>query len=88
MEVEASQESIQSALGYLAEQGVGVRFLKGEITIDDGTCIHCGACTAVCNSGALTMSAPDWDLVFQPERCVACDLCVKACPLGIISVNF
>ena len=48
-------------------------------------CIHCGACTAVCNEGALFMKKEDWSLTFNKLLCTSCDACVKACPLRALS---
>ena len=50
-------------------------------------CIHCGSCTAVCFSGALTMSRATNEMVFNPEKCVVCELCLKACPLRLFSID-
>ncbi len=41
-------------------------------------CVSCGACTAVCKSGAHTLSGGKH--VFVRERCVACGQCVGVCP--------
>ncbi|HBG44235.1 MAG TPA: hypothetical protein DDX03_07020, partial [Firmicutes bacterium] len=33
---------------------------------------------------ALTLRRDDWSLVFAPEKCFACELCVKSCPVRAI----
>jgi ferredoxin len=88
MEVEAPRDALEKALEFLAEEGIGVRFMEKELRVDKEACVNCGACTAVCGSGALAIGAPEWELVFNAERCVACELCVEACPVRVISVNF
>ena len=55
-------------------------------------CVDCGACTAVCPTGALTISSPDWTLAYRPEACNRCGLCVEACPVraidrGLLSIS-
>ncbi len=40
------------------------------------------SCVAVCESKALT-SDPD-AVTFHAERCIGCDLCLLACPFGVI----
>lgn len=40
-------------------------------------CIHCGACVAKCPAGALKMC--DGKVIFEPEKCVACDTCIRTC---------
>jgi ferredoxin len=49
--------------------------------------VHCGACTAVCPSRALTMNGDKWTLTFDHSKCLICELCVKACPLKAMDVN-
>lgn len=50
-----------------------------------GLCLECGACSAVCPQGNISLSRID--LVYRPEvgdRCVQCGLCRKVCPgLGV-----
>ncbi len=48
-------------------------------------CVHCGACTAPCSAGALTVLPPLYHLAFAAEKCKGCRLCQKACPLRLIS---
>lgn len=43
-----------------------------------GVCSDCGACVAVCPSGALTKTGRK--VVHDPGLCVACDSCLAACP--------
>ncbi|MFW6181130.1 MAG: 4Fe-4S binding protein, partial [Spirochaetota bacterium] len=41
----------------------------------------CGACTAVCPSGALCISnRASMEVVFDQDRCIGCGLCIPACP--------
>ena len=43
-----SEEMIKKGLDFLVQQGVGVEAVSKEISLTDEDCIHCGACTAVC----------------------------------------
>jgi L-aspartate semialdehyde sulfurtransferase ferredoxin len=83
-----SEENIQAGIRYLQSQGIGVEPVSKEIVLDEGECIHCGSCTAVCQSRALSIGAPDWRLKFDKEQCIVCEMCVKACPMQIIKVSF
>jgi ferredoxin len=84
----STDEAIERGLDYLRAQGVLVEELGHEISIAQERCIDCGACTGVCLSGALTISAPDWKLKFAKENCTLCELCVDSCPTRAIEVVF
>src|SRR5690554_1186237 len=84
----SSQEMIEKGLDFLVKQGVGVEAVSREISLAEEECIHCGACTAVCQSGALRIDSETARLFFDKEQCIVCELCVPACPLGIIKVLF
>ena len=62
---------------------------SGSLLVDDrDRCIDCGNCALACFAQALTIGAPDWRLHFDPERCIACKLCLKSCPLGLFRNEF
>jgi ferredoxin len=88
LEVEADAEAIEKGLEYLRQHRVHVKPIVKKIQWLAEDCIHCGACTAVCASGALRISQQTWELEFDPEHCIACELCLKACPLRLMSVSF
>lgn len=76
------EDEINKAIGFMKGEGVGVRIFTDEIIHDRGRCVDCGACTAVCPSGALYMM--DDTLNFDAEKCVACEHCIGACPTRAI----
>lgn len=51
---------------------------RPQILYTENLCIHCGACAAVCPSGAQTMTAEGHR--FQAAACVGCLACTKVCP--------
>jgi ferredoxin len=55
--------------------------------IDQSLCIHCGACAAVCVSGALSddYGKPE---ITSPLQCTHCAECEETCPVGAITVPF
>lgn len=57
------------------------------LNIDKEKCVHCGACTAVCDKGALFMEKKAWTLAYNELLCTSCNVCVKACPLRAISAE-
>ncbi len=83
-----SMENIDKGIEYLRTQGVLIEPVSKEIVLNESECINCGSCTAVCQSKALTISAPEWKLQFDKEQCIVCEMCVKACPMQIIQVSF
>ena len=88
MEVEAEPDKLEQGLAFLKSHNVTIIPLNQQITVDQDRCIHCGACTAVCLSGALSLDRDNWQLVFDSEKCVMCRLCVSACPLRLIRAEF
>lgn len=88
VELEGDARRIKDGVRYLEDLGVGVELAITDIELDDGLCIDCGACTAVCLPGALRVGEPGWELELDKERCILCGLCVDACPLQLITVKF
>jgi len=88
IEVEnGSQEQVDAGLTFLEENGVHVELLRKEISWDHEECVACGACTAVCATGALSIDPETDELRFDERKCIVCELCVDACPLKIIKVS-
>jgi len=59
-----------------------------KVKIENNTCVHCGACTAVCNTRALSIDNKVWELNYDASQCNGCNTCLPACPLRIIqSIN-
>jgi ferredoxin len=88
VEVEGEEANIDKGMDFLRRENIRIKLMSQQIRLKDEECIHCGACTGVCFSGALKMDTDDWKLLFDPEKCVACELCVPACPLQLIHVGF
>ncbi|NLY74926.1 MAG: 4Fe-4S binding protein [Firmicutes bacterium] len=82
------EKRIQAGIDFLKKQGVIVEPVSKEIVFNEPECVHCGSCTAVCRSNALSIAPPEWKLKFDKELCIVCESCVTACPMGIIKVSF
>lgn len=88
LEVEAGEEKIAAGMKFLEGEGITIIPIDQHLKRRSEDCIHCGACTAVCFSGALSIDRETWEVVLDYDKCVVCGLCVTACPLSIISVEF
>lgn len=80
LEISGQKRDFKEGMKYLKEQGVKVQNASQEIKRDEARCTHCGACTAVCPTGALTIQRPEMLVVFNQKRCSVCELCITACP--------
>ena len=88
IEVDATERDLQRGLKFLKQEGIHVIPLNRKIKINKRECVHCGICTTVCFMDALVMDKKSGRLKFLAGKCLACELCVKACPLRIITIDF
>jgi len=88
LELRGTEEDYHRGIEYLMSKGIIVEPIEYDISRDEEVCVHCGACTAVCPTGALWVKRETMEVVFSPETCVACELCIKACPVRAMKVNF
>lgn len=56
-----------------------------KINIDKNSCVHCGACTAVCSTNALKIDKSKWIIRYNSSKCTNCGNCIVACPLRAIT---
>jgi ferredoxin len=80
LELSGSRKNFKDGVAYLRTEGVQVTNASQDIKRDNRKCIHCGACTAVCPTGALHIERPEMKVVFEHKQCSVCQLCVAACP--------
>lgn len=88
LELEGTQANIKKGIKYLSDHQVECAPLDKKIMLNMEKCIHCGNCTAVCFAGALTMHPKTWELQFNKDECIVCELCVNACPLNLFKIDF
>ena len=88
IEMIGNKENVGRAMDYLQDKQVEISPVVKTILFNESACIHCGACSSVCFPGALNMDPESRKLLFFPEKCVACELCIKACPLQLFQLNF
>lgn len=87
MEMTAPVKTLKEGMEYIRQHNVECEPIDKKIRYRMEECIHCGACSAVCFAGALTMDRHTAELRFDPEQCVVCELCLKSCPLKLFSID-
>lgn len=79
VQIEGDDPAVTKAFDYLKGQGVDLIFPAKNLIWDDKKCTDCGACVAQCLPRALTVG-DDMKLNFNSDKCIACELCIPACP--------
>lgn len=87
LEVSGSRKNFKEGVDYLKRQGVDVQNASREIKRNENKCTHCGSCTAVCPTGALSVKRPEMEVEFDQQKCSVCELCVTACPPRAMEVR-
>ncbi len=88
MELSGHRKNYQEGIRYLKSLGIKVESIGQDISRNDDVCFQCGACTAVCPTNALYIKRPEMEVIFDKERCSACELCILACPAQAMSASF
>lgn len=88
LELSGHRKNFQRGIRYLKSLGIKVESIGQDIKRDEDKCFHCGACTAVCPTGALYIIRPEMTVGFDKEKCSACEWCVPVCPARAMEVRF
>ncbi|ETR74562.1 MAG: 4Fe-4S ferredoxin, iron-sulpur binding containing [Candidatus Magnetoglobus multicellularis str. Araruama] len=80
IELLGTQKNCKKGVQYLKENGVRVKSAGSDIKRHEDICTHCGACTAVCPTNALSIRRPEMYVEFDRNKCSLCELCVRVCP--------
>jgi len=88
VELAGDIDQLDAAIEWMRSQDIGVSFSNREILIDEDVCVHCGLCTGVCPTEALTLDPQSFKLIFTRSRCIVCEQCIPTCPVQAISTNF
>ncbi|OPX84915.1 MAG: pyuvate ferredoxin oxidoreductase subunit delta [Pelotomaculum sp. PtaB.Bin104] len=84
--LELSGEQYEEGLAFLESQGVRVQPLAENVTRNEAKCTSCGACTAICPTGALYVERPSMEVGFDSDKCVVCTICLKVCPVNAMEI--
>lgn len=87
VELSGDIDQLNDGIDWLETQDIQVSVASGEIVIDDQLCVHCGLCTGVCPTRALTLDPDSARLVFNRSRCIVCEQCIPTCPVQAIATN-
>ena len=87
LELSGDIDELESAIEWMRSQNIQVSLAKGEIAIDEDSCVHCGLCTGICPTEALTLDPNTFRLTFTRSRCIVCEQCIPTCPVQAISTN-
>jgi ferredoxin len=82
LELRGDEEVIEKGVKFLEEHQVVVERLVDKVWREEELCVHCGACTGLCPTGALVILPPEMRVAFDVEKCVACGMCGLVCPFG------
>ena len=88
LELTGKDKDYADGMKFLKEQGIAVQTLSRDVRRNDERCTHCGACIAVCPTGALYVDRKTMEVKFDIDKCIACELCVPACPPRAMEVKF
>jgi L-aspartate semialdehyde sulfurtransferase ferredoxin len=87
VELSGDIDQLNEAIDWLEAQGIKVSLASREILIDEEVCVHCGLCTGVCPTTALSLDPQTFQLTFNRSRCILCEQCIPTCPVQAISTN-
>jgi ferredoxin len=87
MELRGHPKNFRRGIKYLKESGVKVQRVAHEVERNEEICFQCGACTALCPTGALYVERPEMSVAFDASKCSACELCCVVCPARAMEVR-
>jgi ferredoxin len=87
LELSGKKEDFDRGIHFLKEMGLKVESLSKSVLQNVDKCVHCGACTGFCPTGALSFEKKTQKVLFDAEKCNGCELCVSACPVRAMEIN-
>jgi L-aspartate semialdehyde sulfurtransferase ferredoxin len=87
LELSGDIDQLDAAIDWMRSQEIMVSLASREILIDEQSCVHCGLCTGVCPTEALSLDPKTFQLHFTRSRCIVCEQCIPTCPVQAISTN-
>ncbi|HDQ03689.1 MAG TPA: 4Fe-4S dicluster domain-containing protein [Deltaproteobacteria bacterium] len=87
LELSGTKDNFDKGILFLKEMGLKVEPLSKSVNQNPDKCVHCGACTAFCSTGALSFEIQTNKVIFDPEKCNGCELCVFSCPVRAMEIS-
>jgi len=87
LELFGGRKAFQDGVNFLKEHGIEINKAGKDVKRSKKKCTHCGTCTAVCPTGALSIQRPEMTVVSDESTCSVCELCVAACPPRAMEVR-
>lgn len=87
LEVSGLEEDFHKGIGYLKENGIRITPVAHKIFRNEESCIHCGVCTAMCPTDALSLDPGTRLVVFDVDKCSACGMCTRICPVKAMTLD-
>ncbi|HWR04856.1 MAG TPA: NIL domain-containing protein [Humidesulfovibrio sp.] len=87
LEISGREENYRKGLSYLKENGIKLTPASQKVTRDEDACMHCGLCTSLCRTKALSVDLATRLVVFDVEKCTACGICTRVCPVRAMVVD-
>jgi ferredoxin len=87
LELSGDIDALDAAIDWMRSLDIEVSTISGEILISEEVCVHCGLCTGVCPTEALSLEKKTFKLTFVRSRCIVCEQCIPTCPVNAISTN-
>jgi len=87
VELSGDIDQLDEAIEWMRSLEIQVSSAQQEIVVDEKLCVHCGLCTGVCPTQALSLEPKTFKLMFTRSRCMLCDQCIPVCPVQAIHTN-
>ncbi len=87
IEIKGNKNQIEKGIEYLTKEGVTIQEASKDIIMDKEQCIHCGLCTSLCITKALTLDKINFKLNFNKDKCILCGFCQNSCPVNAIKIK-
>lgn len=87
VELSGDIDQLEASMDWMRSLDITVSLASKEILIDEDSCVHCGLCTGVCPTEALSLDPQSFKLTFTRSRCIVCEQCIPTCPVAAISTN-